>query len=144
MLDSSGQKESGFIMGHNNWIGSPKECESVSQPLLITLSDRYHRIMKPNLIQSVAPFDVEYRVVHAKHHSPWQVEVKFLLENMLHIGLCLPKSCSNDEIYNLTRMYFESKLLDSQGMFEIDADVVQVKDMRLRDNFFLKKSVIIL
>lgn len=144
VLDSSGQKESGFIMGNNNWIGFPKECESVQHPLYITLSDRYHRTMKPNLIQSVAPFDVEYRMVYAKHHSPWQVEVKLMLENMLHIGLCLPKSCTNEEIFNLTRKYFNNRLVDVQAMYEIDAKVVQVKDMKLRENFFLKKSVIIL
>ncbi len=131
-------------MGHNNWIGSPKECEAVQRALYITLSDRYHRNMKPNLVQSIAPFDVEYRMVYAKHHSPWQIEMKFMIENMLHIGLCLPKSCTNDEIFNLTRKYFNNRLVDVQVMYEIDADVVEVKDMKLRENFFLKKSVIIM
>jgi peptidoglycan/LPS O-acetylase OafA/YrhL len=141
LLDSSAQKESGFIFGHNNWIGSPKECESVQEPLYITLSDRYHRTMKPDLIQSVAPFDVEYRMVYAKHHSPWQVEVKFMLENMLHIGLCLPKSCTNNEVFNLTRKYFNNRLIDVQVMYEIDADVVHVKDMKLSHDFYYKKTL---
>lgn len=36
--------------------------------------------MKPNLVQSLAPIDIDYKIVYAKHASAWQVEVKFLGE----------------------------------------------------------------
>lgn len=99
--------------------------------------------MKPDLIYDTAPFEVDYRVVYAKHYSPWQIEIKFLTENLLHIGLCLPKSCSNSEIHNLTQEYLNSRLLDSQTLFEFESDVLLVKDLNLRENFFAKTSVIL-
>ncbi|CAO1351424.1 unnamed protein product [Diamesa serratosioi] len=143
ILDASGHMQAGFTLGHNNWLGSQKGCQAVQQPLQITLSNRFERLMNPNLLHSVAPFDVDYRMVYFKHTSPWQVEIKFLSENVLHIGLCLPNSCRNSEIHNLTQEYFNSRISDSQEIFDFDGDVILVKDLKLRNNFFTKKSVII-
>ena len=144
VLDSSGQPEAGFMLGHNHWVGSQKGCESVQNPLYITLSDRYDRETKTQLISSVAPFAIDYKIVYAKHHSPWQLEIKFQTEKLLHIGLCLPRSCENEEIHNLTQKYFDNRVADAQDIFEFDAEVIQVKDLKLRDNFFMKKSVLLL
>ena len=135
--------QAGFTLGHNNWLGSQKGCQAVQQPFQITLSNRFERYMKPNLLRSIAPFDVDYKMIYFKHTSPWQVEIKFLSENVLHIGLCLPNSCQNSEIHNLTQEYFNSRISDSQEIFDFDGDVVLVKDLKLRNNFFIKKSVII-
>ena len=143
VLDSSGQVSSEFMLGNNHWLGSTKGCESVKAPLYITLSNRFERLMKPDLIRDTAPFEVEYRIAYAKHYSPWQVEIKFMMENLLHIGLCLPKSCSNSEIHNLTQDYLNSKVLDTQSLFEFEGDVLLVKDLKLRENFFSKFTVIL-
>lgn len=143
VLDSSGHDESGFLLGNNHWLGSRKGCDSVKAPLHVTMSDRFERLMKPDLIHDTAPFDMNYRVVYAKHYSPWQIEVKFHTENLLHIGLCLPKSCSNSEIHNLTQEYLNSRMLDSQNLFEFESDVLLVKDLNLRENFFSKPSIIL-
>lgn len=97
--------------------------------------------MKPDLINDVAPFEVEYRMVYAKHYSPWQIEIKFMTENLLHLGLCLPKSCSNYEVHNLTQDYLNSRMLDVQSIFEFESDVLLVKDLKLRDDFFSKRSI---
>jgi hypothetical protein len=37
-------------------------------------------------LTGTAPFDVEYRMIYAKHQSAWQVEVKFLGE-VIHLPL---------------------------------------------------------
>lgn len=144
MLDSSGHPSAGFMLGNNHWLGSQKGCYSVQTPLFISISDRYDRIMKPNLILSKAPFKVTYNMIYAKHTSEWQVEVKFMTELLLHIGLCLPKSCTISEIHNLTQIYFDHRLASVQDIFEFDAKIIQVKDLKMRDYFFLKKSVLLL
>lgn len=143
-LDSSGHFGSGFLLGNNHWFGSEKGCQSTQAPLYVTLSNRFERLMKPNLIHATAPFDMDYRIVYAKHYSPWQIEIKFHTENLLHIGLCLPKSCTNSEIHNLTQEYLNSRALDAQNIFEFESDVLLVKDLKLRENFFSKTSVILL
>lgn len=144
MLDSSGHPSSGFMLGNNHWLGSQKGCNAVQRPLYITMSDRYKRIMKENLISTKAPFQINYNMVYAKHTSEWQVEIKFMTELLLHIGLCLPKSCTMPEIHNLTQIYFDQRLASAQNIFEFDAKVLLVKDLKLRDYFFLKKSVLLL
>ncbi|XP_055608039.1 uncharacterized protein LOC129755528 [Uranotaenia lowii] len=144
ILDASGTPEPGFMWGHNHWIGSEKGCESARSPLSITRSDRYQRHMNPNLIAALAPFEVDFRIVHARHQSAWQVEMKFMSENILHIGLCVPRSCSNGELHNLTARYFDEGVIQAQDIFEFKPDVLQVKDMQLPDHFWTKPSVFII
>lgn len=79
VLDSSAKFETGFIFGNNFLFGSLKECEALKESHLVTLSKRFFRNMKTNLVDSVAPFDLEYNVVYAKHDSPWQIQSEFLL-----------------------------------------------------------------
>lgn len=79
VLDSSAQFEPGFIFGNNFLFGSLKECEGLQVPHSVTLSKRFFRNMKTNLIESVGPFDFEYNVIYAEHDSPWQIQTEFLL-----------------------------------------------------------------
>lgn len=110
----------------------------------MTLSDRFERLMKSDLIHDIAPFEMDYRIVYAKHYSPWQIEIKFHLENLLHIGLCIPKSCSNSELHNLTQEFLNTRILDAQNLFEFESDVLLVKDLKLRENFFAKTSIFLM
>ncbi|XP_050094113.1 nose resistant to fluoxetine protein 6-like [Anopheles aquasalis] len=144
VLDASGSQEPGFMWGHNHWIGSEKGCEATRAPLSITLTDRYRRTMKPNLVSSLAPFELDYRIVFAKHQSAWQVEIKFQSENILHVGLCIPRSCSNDELHNLTARYFDESIVLAQDLYEFKPNVLEVKHTTLDRGFWMKPSVFIL
>uniref|UniRef100_A0A182R0D9 Nose resistant-to-fluoxetine protein N-terminal domain-containing protein n=1 Tax=Anopheles farauti TaxID=69004 RepID=A0A182R0D9_9DIPT len=144
VLDASGSQEPGFMWGHNHWIGSEKGCESTRAPLSITLSDRYRRNMKRNLVTALAPFELDYRIVFAKHQSAWQVDVKFQSENILHIGVCIPRSCSNAELHNLTERYFDENLVLAQDIYEFKPNVLHVKNTTLDRAFWLKPSVFII
>lgn len=79
VLDSSAQFEPGFIFGNNFLFGSLKECEGLKEHHSVTLSKRFLRNMKMNLVETSGPFDLEYNVIHAKHDSPWQIQTEFLL-----------------------------------------------------------------
>jgi hypothetical protein len=138
VLDSSGEPNSGFLLGNNFWLGSPNVCKHVNEELKLTLSDRFERTMKKDLLTSLSPFEVQFRVVHAKHNSPWQVQMKVLSENVLHIGLCLPKSCSNGEVHNLVKRYFDEQKT-KENLFEIDLEILQVKDLEIDRSFFFQK-----
>lgn len=143
-MDASAKPNSGFIWGNNFWFGSQIGCESLNKPLSITLSPRYQRIMKSNLVHAVAPYSVQYLVAHVKHHSPWQFEEKFLEENILHIGLCMPMSCNLDEVFNMTQTYFDNREDDFQTFYEMEPEVIEIKDLRLREGFFTKRSIFML
>lgn len=179
-LDSSGNPESGFVLGQSFWLGSIKGCEAVQNPHTLTLSNRFERMMHANLQKARAPFDIGYRVVYATHTSPWQIQVEFLLDaavscwhhsfeiispqfvcinlisiyfsislsfpptrtqRILHIGLCLPTSCSNEQIASLSQEYFDSEVLDAQNVLELHPNVMDVKDLNVKTDFMQKGSV---
>lgn len=78
-LDASARIQSEFLYGNNYWLGSPTECSSLNKPFHITLNNRFHRVMKSDLLNTTAPYDIGYRVIHARHNSPWQIEVELFI-----------------------------------------------------------------
>lgn len=97
--------------------------------------------MKTGLLDSVAPFALEYRVVYLNHNSPWQVEIKFMTERIVHIGLCLPTSCTSPEIYNMTQSFFDNEQSEDSRMLNLHPEVIRVKDMKISESFFNKLSL---
>ncbi|XP_065368747.1 nose resistant to fluoxetine protein 6-like [Calliphora vicina] len=125
-LDASGSKPAGFVFGQNFWFGSQEACGAVRRPVGITLSENFPRVMKLGIIKEIAPFDMDYRVVYLRHNSPWQVEIKLMSEQIIHIGLCLPSSCASPEIQQL--------------IYDIQPEVLYMKDLKISDNFFERES----
>lgn len=140
VLDASATKPSGFVFGQNFWLGSREACGAVKNPVAITLSKNYQRIMHFAIITERAPFDVDYRVVYLRHHSPWQVEIKMMSEEIIHVGLCLPTACAAHEIEELTAAYLERGLFVENDIYDIRPQVVYVKDLKLSDSFFEKRT----
>ncbi|KAH8371386.1 hypothetical protein KR093_007149 [Drosophila rubida] len=139
VLDASGSKRAGFTFGQNYWLGSRETCVAVQRPVGVTLSKSYERVMHYGLITQQAPFAMDYRVVYLRHNSPWQVELKVLVEQIIHIGLCLPSACQSAEIQGLTSDYFASSYMDN-SIFELRPEVLYTKDLKLRDAFYDRLS----
>lgn len=85
VLDASGIPESGFVLGNNFWLGSSKGCDSARKPHALVISKRFNRHMHEHLMTSIAPFDIDYRVIYASHSSPWQVQVEFYLDRAVNL-----------------------------------------------------------
>lgn len=81
-IDSSARIQSEFLYGNNYWLGSSVECATLQSPFTITMDNRFPRIMKSDLLNATAPFDIGYRIVYARHNSPLQVEVEFQLSSV--------------------------------------------------------------
>ncbi|KAL7734231.1 hypothetical protein ACLKA6_011899 [Drosophila palustris] len=140
VLDASGTKPSGFVYGQNYWLGSREACKGVQSPVGITLSKNFDRVMHYGLITQQAPFDMDYRVVYLRHNSPWQVEIKLMSEQIIHIGLCLPRACSSEEVKQLAGEYVSRGMFAENDIFDIRPEVVYMKDLQLRDVFFQRSS----
>lgn len=102
---------------------------------------RLNRTMIPDLFKIIAPFEMTFKVVHAQHYSPLQVQYRIQNENILNIGLCVPATCSNEEIHVFTQSYFDNKMSDQHNIFQLNARVLEVKNLKLRNRFLYKKSV---
>uniref|UniRef100_A0A1A9USB3 Nose resistant-to-fluoxetine protein N-terminal domain-containing protein n=1 Tax=Glossina austeni TaxID=7395 RepID=A0A1A9USB3_GLOAU len=140
VLDASGTKPPGFVFGQNFWLGSREGCGAVRRPLGITLSANFPRIMHNSLISEIAPFEVDYRVIYLKHNSPWQVELKVMSEQIVHIGLCLPSSCANSEIEKLMSTYVQQGPFVENDIFDIKPEVIYMKDLKINKSFYQRPS----
>ncbi|XP_017071544.1 nose resistant to fluoxetine protein 6 [Drosophila eugracilis] len=140
VLDASGTKPSGFVYGQNYWLGSREACRGVQRPVGITLSKNFDRVMHYGIITQQAPFDMDYRVLYLRHSSPWQVEIKLMSEQIIHIGLCLPSACSSEEVKNLAQDYVAGGMFTENEIFDIRPEVVYMKDLQLKQEFFERAS----
>ncbi|XP_017150793.1 nose resistant to fluoxetine protein 6 [Drosophila miranda] len=140
VLDASGTKPSGFVFGQNYWLGSRAVCEGVQRPVGITLSRNYERVMHYSILTQSAPFEMDYRMIYLRHSSPWQVEIKLMSEQILHIGLCLPKACDSEEVKQLAREYVTDGSFNKNDIFDMRPEVLYMKDLRLSKRFFQRTS----
>ncbi|EDV50944.1 nose resistant to fluoxetine protein 6 [Drosophila erecta] len=140
VLDASGTKPSGFVYGQNYWLGSREACRGVQRPVGITLSKNFDRVMHYGIITQQAPFDMDYRVLYLRHNSPWQVEIKLMSEQIIHIGLCLPSACSSAEVQGLAQDYVAGGMFTENEIFDIRPEVVYMKDLQLKEEFFERAS----
>lgn len=96
--------------------------------------------MHYGLITQQAPFLMDYRVIYMRHNSPWQVEIKLMSEQIIHIGLCLPSACTSREVKQLAGEYVSRGMFAENDIFDIRPEVVYMKDLQLRDVFFKRPS----
>lgn len=83
----------------------------------ISYSTRFQRSASENLIKSTAPFDFHYSVSYVQHKSPnvFDMQVNSDPIPILQIGLCVPRSCTKDDISNLADLYFASLQRQQEG-----------------------------
>lgn len=60
---------------------------------------------------------------------------------MHRLGLCLPFTCTNHEIKNLTQKLFNGSQMIFQKMLNIKVDVIDVRNMDI-NNFLVRPEVL--
>lgn len=141
--DSSAQSSPGFILGNGLWLGNYKGCLAAQDPTVITLNKHINRNMKENLVEGVAPFGMDFKVAHIRANSPWQIDTKINKESILHLGLCLPQSCSVDDALIMVKQATACGLLTDITFFEGRPEVVGIKDLNINLKFFMRPSFLL-
>lgn len=139
VVDASAKPASGFVFGNNFWLGSRDQCNNMNKPISSMISNRYERTMILNLLEDFPPFDVELKMAYVLHRSPMQIDLKIMLEHVLHLGLCLPKSCGNDDVQLLLQETFNE--IDSTQDMKMQPKVLEVKDLKIKAQFFFRTSL---
>ncbi|XP_022227468.2 O-acyltransferase like protein [Drosophila obscura] len=136
-LDASGEGFSNFMMGQSLWLGSPATCRAVNEPVLTQLAARQSR-----LLLDVAPFAFDYQVAYIRARSPWQLSVSLRDDPMLHIGLCLPSSCSTPRVERLLRQ----ALITGQSFqrWQMRPQLEYAKKPQLRQDFYNSRTLYLL
>ncbi|BFG02868.1 nose resistant to fluoxetine protein 6 [Drosophila madeirensis] len=133
-LDASGEGFSNIMLGQSSWLGSPATCRAVNVPVLKQLTPQQSK-----LLEEVAPFPFDYQVAYIKALSPWQMSVSIKEDPLLHIGLCLPRSCSTPRVERLLRQALATG--HSFQRWQMRPQLEYAKKPQLRSEFYRSRTL---
>ncbi|CAG9765415.1 unnamed protein product [Ceutorhynchus assimilis] len=125
VLDSSGRPPVGFLYGDNLWIGSHTQCIDIQNRKQFEI-----RLEKANHTDTpfdYPPYQLRFAMVMMLHNSTFQYHMRLPLDYVVQLGLCIPKSCTKEDVLNLSKRYFSNFTLEFQKEFHMSLDVTQVR-----------------
>ncbi|XP_059611002.1 nose resistant to fluoxetine protein 6-like isoform X2 [Phlebotomus argentipes] len=134
ILDASGRRNPAFMLGSNFWLGSEIACRGANSPLHIATTDdpelgsRHWRVLN-----AISPVEVNYRIVMGKIEGDLRIALKLLFSPLLHVGLCIPKSCSNEFLMRVTQDYFGQN--PTFGIIKTNVTVERVIEIKPHGDF---------
>ncbi|XP_015601967.1 nose resistant to fluoxetine protein 6 [Cephus cinctus] len=132
MLDSSGAPDSGFFYGNNYWLGSKTQCRDTTNRIPFPLAERelQNNSIYRKIHDEFPPFEINYFVAYFRHNSTLQYHVRLLNEDLITLGLCLPASCSTDELSFILERMFQERTLQVGERHAGDFKLIEVKHLR--------------
>ena len=135
MLDASGQPTSGFISGNNFWMGSRQQCKYLSEKMPYALSEKKikNNSVYRNPNKEFPPFQLNFFSVQAHHNSTVQYHIPIPKDDVIALGLCLPASCTEQEVATMMKKVFDDRLLLLGQLYSMDFTLIKVSS--LKDDF---------
>lgn len=130
--DASGRKAIEFFWGNNYFLGSEFACKSLNNPPEIFLLPSADGVLDRETLQIKPAFPVEYRMIYYTHRSPVQFNAEMFNRSLLHVGLCLPQSCSEVDLTVLSNALRVKSFSDAKIYGEVK--FLSSKRLRLRSN----------
>lgn len=143
MKDASGSAKSGFVWGNNFWLGSMRACDLLNNPPKIYLGPSKNRNGWANITEIGSKITLDYRMFYVKHASNIQFDPATYDKSILHIGLCLPKSCHNHDSFQMAQKIFHSSNFDASLQLG-NTLLLSTKTLHIRDNYWSENFVVIL
>ncbi|XP_018308518.1 nose resistant to fluoxetine protein 6, partial [Mycetomoellerius zeteki] len=142
-LDSSGQLKSGFFYGNNFWLGSRSQCLDIMNRTPFEFAKRHilnnTRYRDPQ--NEFPPFQLNYFVAHIRHNSTLQYHINMLTEDVISLGLCLPASCSMNNISFILEGIFRDRILLINDLYSVDLNLIQVKNLKDDHQWLLSGAI---
>ena len=136
MRDESGKKAFGFTGGNNFWIGSEYACENLNDPLRIYLRHSERRKMWDNATEARAIIPLQYRMFYIAHTSRLQFDIDLFNQSVIHIGLCLPKVCIEEDARKFGEKILVPITCEDRSLIGKRLSFEGTKVLKLRENFF--------
>ncbi|KYN22734.1 Nose resistant to fluoxetine protein 6 [Trachymyrmex cornetzi] len=132
VLDSSGEFQSGFLYGNNYWLGSRIQCFDMMNTAPLQISERHllNNTLYRDPQNEIPPFKVNYFAAHFKHNSTLQYHISLPNEDVMTLGLCLPASCSTNDISFILERIFRDRILLISDLYSADFKLIQVKNLK--------------
>ncbi|GAB1867720.1 Nose resistant-to-fluoxetine protein N-terminal domain-containing protein [Camponotus japonicus] len=143
MLDSSGGYKPGFLHGNSYWLGSHSQCLDIMNTDPLPIAERHilNNTIYRNPREESPPFKVNYFVIHFKHNSTLQYHINVENEDFVTLGLCLPASCSiNDLNLNLEKI-FRDRAFFVNDLYSVDFKLVEVKNLKYNQQGLLNDAI---
>ncbi|KAG5341008.1 NRF6 protein, partial [Acromyrmex heyeri] len=131
-LDSSGELKSGFLYGNNFWLGSRSQCFDIMNKTPFARQYMLNNTRYRDPQDEFPPFQLNYFVAYIRHNSTLQYHINMLTEDLITLGLCLPASCSTNNISFILEGIFRDRILLINDLYSADLNLIQIKN--LNDN----------
>lgn len=133
--DASGRKPIEYFWGNNFFLGSEFMCEMLEDPKKIYLAPSENRLMNLSSLKVKSEFPVEYRVIFLTQKSSLQFNAEMFNHSIIHIGLCLPKSCSELDLEVLSNLLIEKSFNHHPTEIYGEVKFLNSKRLELRFDF---------
>ncbi|XP_076280625.1 nose resistant to fluoxetine protein 6-like isoform X2 [Lasioglossum baleicum] len=131
LLDVSGHPGSGFTIGNNFWPGSRMGCVYIHYkrniPVSLKLMRNASQYRDPKT--EFPPYPVQYYVARFVHNSTQQYHMGVSGQDNMLMGLCLPSSCTVDELAVIIEKIFRDRTLLIGQLYSADFKLVEVSDV---------------
>jgi Nose resistant-to-fluoxetine protein, N-terminal domain len=121
--------------GNVYWLGTQYNCEMLNSP-----SRNYSKFIPSkrifqNITESSSPVPVQYRMFYFDYNSEMQFKFDFVVPTVLHIGLCTPESCKDDDAGVLAREIIAKSVFENSDIIE-SIGFKNSKLLNLRKDFY--------
>ena len=117
VLDVSGTKTNRFTLGNNFWLGSRRGCVQLNNPPKIHLRPSSSRKMQENVTEVRSEIPVVYRMIRIAHTSAIQFDIDLFNQSTIHVGLCFPKVCSDDDVEKIGKKIFVPTIFNDDSIY---------------------------
>lgn len=117
--DASGRKTIEYFLGNNYFLGSESMCKALNNPPRIYLAPRNHRLLNLSSLEVKSEFPVAYRVIYLTHTSSLQFNAEMFNHSIIHIGLCLPNSCSKMDLEVLSNLLIDKTFVNQEEVYGV-------------------------
>ncbi|KYN18520.1 Nose resistant to fluoxetine protein 6 [Trachymyrmex cornetzi] len=142
-LDSSGGLKSGFLYGNNFWLGSRSQCLDIMNRTPFEIAKRHilnnTRYRDPQ--NEFPPFQLNYFVAYIRHNSTLQYHINIFNEDQITLGLCLPASCTMNNISFILEGIFRDRVLLINDLYSMDLSLIQVKNLKDDHQWLLSGAI---
>ncbi|KAM0724887.1 hypothetical protein ACS0PU_009271 [Formica fusca] len=132
MLDSSGGFQPGFLYGNNYWLGSRSQCLDTMNTAPLEIAERHilNNTIYRDPQKEFPPFEVNYFVSYFTHNSTLQYHMNFNTnENLITLGLCLPVSCSINDLSLILEKIFRDRIFSISDLYSVDFKLIEIKNL---------------
>ncbi|XP_034948284.1 nose resistant to fluoxetine protein 6-like [Chelonus insularis] len=135
ILDSSGEPSAGFIYGNNYWLGYQRQCIDLNNHNSLEIAPHWQQnnSIYRNPDDEFPPFEVNYFVARFQHNSTIQYHFRMNHEDILFLGLCLPASCTKQELGTIMEKMIHERQFTVNKIYPSGFKLLNVLD--LKDNY---------